>query len=239
MVNVKKDLTKQKFGRLTVIEQADDYINPKGRHCAKWLCQCECGNVIEVVGTHLKNGNTKSCGCIRKEQCIKRNSKSNTYEIYSDYVKMYTIKGEPFFIDLDDFDKVKIITWHRNNEGYIYGKLKRKNISLHRYVMNCPDNMTVDHIHGALTRNDCRKNNLRIATRSQNGMNKGLRIINTSGITGVSWHNLSQKWRARIMVNGKEIYLGLFTNFNDAVEARKKAEEKYFGEWSYDNSQRV
>ena len=93
MVNVKKDLTKQKFGRLTVIEQTDDYINPKGRHCAKWLCQCECGNVIEVVGTHLKNGNTKSCGCIRKEQCIKRNSKSNTYEIYSDYVKMYTIKG--------------------------------------------------------------------------------------------------------------------------------------------------
>lgn len=45
MVKVKKDLTGQKFGRLTVIEQAEDYIDSKGKHYAKWLCKCECGNI--------------------------------------------------------------------------------------------------------------------------------------------------------------------------------------------------
>ncbi len=43
-------------------------------------------------------------------------------------------------------------------------------------------------------------------------------------------------WRARIFINGKGIHLGRFTNFDEAVKARKRAEEKYFGEYSYDNS---
>ena len=39
MVKPRKDLTGMMFGRWTVIEQADDYINPAGRHYAKWLCE--------------------------------------------------------------------------------------------------------------------------------------------------------------------------------------------------------
>lgn len=239
MVNVKKDLTKQKFGRLTVIEQTDDYINPKGRHYAKWLCQCECGNIVSVTSGDLVSGQTKSCGCIRKERITARNKRANNYEICDNYVILYTTNGEPFYVDLEDFDKVKDICWHKSDEGYITGSIKRKKVRLHRYVMNCPDNMDVDHIHGFLTRNDNRKENLRIVTRSQNLMNTRLKDTNTSGVAGVNWHKASQKWRARITVREKEIYLGVYDNFDDAVKARKEAEDKYFGEFSYDNSQRA
>ena len=56
------DLTGQKFGRLTVIERAEN----KGKKTA-WLCQCECGNVSVVRSCHLKSGAIVSCGCLQKE----------------------------------------------------------------------------------------------------------------------------------------------------------------------------
>lgn len=56
------DLTGKKFGRLTVIERAHDYVSPKGQHSPQWLCECECGNKTITVGTLLKQGRKKSCG---------------------------------------------------------------------------------------------------------------------------------------------------------------------------------
>ena len=67
-------------------------------------------------------------------------------------------------------------------------------------------------------------------------MNKGLLSNNTSGVTGVTWCSADNKWCARITVNKRRINLGYFNTFEYAVRARKEAEEKYFGEWSYDNS---
>lgn len=57
-----KDLTGQKFGRLTVIERAEN----KGRYTC-WKCRCDCGNEVVVQGTSLKSGATRSCGCLRNE----------------------------------------------------------------------------------------------------------------------------------------------------------------------------
>lgn len=65
MVNVKEDLTGQKFGKLTVVKQIEDYIIPSGGHYAQWLCLCECGNEIKARGAALKFGKVKSCGCYR------------------------------------------------------------------------------------------------------------------------------------------------------------------------------
>ena len=57
-----KDLTGQKFGRLTVMKQAE---SKSGN--TRWLCQCECGNPKLIFGTNLMNNSTKSCGCLRME----------------------------------------------------------------------------------------------------------------------------------------------------------------------------
>jgi len=56
------DLIGQKFGRLVVKK----YIGAKNRHFL-WLCKCDCGNKYIVIGQALKNGNTKSCGCLKKK----------------------------------------------------------------------------------------------------------------------------------------------------------------------------
>ena len=86
---------------------------------------------------------------------------------------------------------------------------------------------------------DNRKNNLRIATVSKNGMNRSLNTNNTSGVTGVHWHIRTERWEASIGYSGKLIHLGQYDDFNDAVKARKDAEEKYYGEFSYENSQQL
>nr|DAH32228.1 MAG TPA: hypothetical protein [Caudoviricetes sp.] len=58
------DLTGMRFGKLTVIKRASDYIAPKGKTTTRWLCKCDCGNTCEVRTDLLRNGYTKSCGCI-------------------------------------------------------------------------------------------------------------------------------------------------------------------------------
>ena len=66
-----KDLTGQKFGRLTVIKQVDKPSNLKSSS-KFWLCNCECGNKIIVNSSLLMSGNTKSCGCLQKELASER-----------------------------------------------------------------------------------------------------------------------------------------------------------------------
>ena len=79
----KFDLKGQQFGRLTVISFAGTDKNGK----ALWNCQCECGNKTTVRLDKLSNGETKSCGCIRREKTRKRatthgNSKKRLYRIW-------------------------------------------------------------------------------------------------------------------------------------------------------------
>lgn len=56
------DLTNQHFGKLTVIKR--DGSDARGE--ARWLCECECGNQISVLGSNLRSGHTQSCGCERR-----------------------------------------------------------------------------------------------------------------------------------------------------------------------------
>lgn len=247
MVKVKEDLTGKKFNRWNVLYQADDYINPNtGQKAAAWMCECSCKNKTRkaVVGSQLKNNTSKSCGCLKKEKVSKKNKKYNTYDLSGEYGIGYTSKGEEFYFDLEDYDLIKDYCWYKDKDGYLatndYRTGKKKRLSLHRLIMGEPElPCDIDHIHGKSTRHDNRKSNLRITTHSQNNMNKGLQSNNTSGVAGVSWYSKTNKWRAHIMVRQKFISLGLFKNFEDAVKARKEAEEKYFGEYSYDNSKNL
>ena len=68
-----RDLTGQRFGRLTVMERADT----RGR--VAWLCKCDCGNEIITRGDNLTGGGSISCGCYNREQ----SSKAHTRHGYS------------------------------------------------------------------------------------------------------------------------------------------------------------
>lgn len=230
------DLTGMIFERLTVIKRAEDYINPNtGKRIRRWLCKCSCANETtkEVVEYALKSGATKSCGCLQRE-IVK---KYNTYDLSGDYGIGYTVNGEPFYFDLEDYDKIKDYCWFISDEGYVASNDYNNNykyIKFHKLLF--PNSKIIDHINHK--RNDNRKCNLRTVTHSQNQMNKGLRSNNTSGVTGVYLNKRDGKWGSYISINKKRIYLGFFNNFDDAVRARKEAEDKYFGEFSYDNSMR-
>lgn len=226
------DLTGQRFGRLTVIERVEN--NKWGD--ASWLCKCDCNgeNSLKVIlGKSLRKGNTQSCGCLQKEKTIQRNKinnkKYNIYDLSGIYGIGYTTKEEEFYFDLEDYDKIKSYCWHINDQGYVITTLNRKNILMHHLIINCSDNMEIDHkFHNNF---DNRKESLRIVTPSQNQMNRRIHKNNTSGVKGVSWHKQIEKWRVYISINKKMTELGYFDSFEKAVNIRKKAEEKYYGEY--------
>lgn len=58
-----KDLTGKRFGRLIVIKYTG---KTDKRHNTLWLCKCDCGNITEANSYKLKNGEIKSCGCLKK-----------------------------------------------------------------------------------------------------------------------------------------------------------------------------
>lgn len=230
------DLTGEKFDKLTVIRRADDLVLPSGKRVVAWSCLCDCGNEVVARGDYLRDGITRHCGCNRKGNGVGKTNKLNKYIFINDYViGITTNTNNEFCIDIDDIDKVQKYSWYESDTGYLMSRINNKIVRMHRLIMNVKDkNVVVDHInHNTL---DNRKNNLRIVSSSQNNMNKIKQSNNTSGITGISWDKRKKKWRAYIKINSKHSELGLYDNFEDAVNARRDAEERYFGEYSYKNS---
>lgn len=241
----KKDLTGQRFGRLTALYEADPWYTSGGNKKVMWHCVCDCGNEKDIASGDLRNGHTMSCGCLNKDVVSslmsEKNKRFNDYDLSGDYGIGYTLKGEEFWFDKEDYDLIKGYCWFKHH-GYFVAKIPNskpmKSITLHGLIMNNVDSEYItDHIKTEY-KHDNRKRNLRFVSRKDNNKNHRIAINNTSGVTGVSWRNDIQKWRAQIGINNQKINLGEYLDFNDAVLARKQAEEKYFKDMSYDNSQK-
>ena len=220
-----QDLTGQRFGRLTVIKRSETnkYNKPA------WICKCDCGNEVVVGSNLLKMNQTMSCGCLNYDN----HKKYNDYYIIDDIVHIkFSNCDDEFLCNISDWEKAKAICWYKNNTGYARGKINNKFVLFHDYIMNVNPckNIQVDHING--NRLDNTRKNLRICDKQHNAYNHGIRIDNKSGVTGVSWHKLIEKWVAYINVENERIKLGAFDNFQDAVNARLAAEQKYFKDYS-------
>lgn len=117
-----KDITDQKFGKLTVIK-----ISGKSKSGnIKWLCKCDCGNTTEVIGSKLRNGYTKSCGCLKFSAQAQGYSATRLYQIWTnmhrrcydsrhDNFKWYGAKG--IFICDEWHQFMSFRTWALTN-GY-------------------------------------------------------------------------------------------------------------------------
>lgn len=135
------------------------------------------------------------------------------------------------FLDDSDYDIVRRYKWYLNNNiGYVSGFIDGKKVYLHRFIMGYPANKCVDHINR--NKLDNRKSNLRICSTRENVINSKLSKNNTSGISGISFRDDRNKFRAYIMVNRKQIFLGYYSDIEDAIFARRQAEIKYFGEFA-------
>ena len=236
MGRAKRCLIGQRFGRL-VVEYETNPIAPKGgKPRVAWMCKCDCGNSAIVRSIDLLQGSTKSCGCLRKETSVAVNKKYNTYDLTGSFGIGYTLKSEQFFFDKEDYEIIKNYCWRLRKDGYLDAKSldkTNKRILMHNLIMK---SKYVDHVNGK--GNDNRKSNLRKAAElyhfnTYNQMNKKIQSNNTSGHTGVVFAKDKSKWVAQIGVGCKRIYLGAFDYIDDAIKARKAAEEKYFGDWAY------
>jgi len=232
------DLTGQRFGRLRVIERVEDHITSGGRRKVAYHCVCDCGRHVTVTGQSLRSGITKSCGCFHVDSARIQGRKSkryNRFDVAGGLAVGVTAKGEQFIIDADDQVLIQPYSWYKTNNGYIATRDSMDNlILLHRLIMGVEGKSVIDHINHDTT--DNRRENLRISTYSENMFNAKLRSDNSTGATGVHWSFQRGKWQAEIQVRGKTHHLGFFEDIEDAVVARKAGEEKYFGEYSYDNS---
>lgn len=227
-----ESLIGQTFNLLTVVEKADDtYVKQaeRLRRHINWKCKCDCGNECVVWGEDLKRNHVKSCGCLKK---LGHRKKENSYTIDGNVTIGFTAENKPFYFDTEDYDIIKNYYWSLDKDGYVINR--NNGIRMHRLITKCPSNLKVDHINHC--KNDNRKHNLRICSASQNNMNKSLQSNNTSGVTGIIWLKRENKWRAAIKINGKTIIVGEYKKKQDAINARKEAEQKYFNDFSLNNS---
>jgi hypothetical protein len=135
--------------------------------------------------------------------------------------------GETIVDEENYFDLLKY-KWYLAN-GYVLCNLNHTIKRLHRYVMNYTGNEVIDHINNDPL--DNRKCNLRILTTAQNAMNKKSSKNGTSKYIGVSLHKKVNKWTARITLNNKNVYIGLFITEIEAAKARDLATKKHYGKY--------
>ena len=146
------------------------------------------------------------------------------------------IKGYEVLISKCDLERIQSHNWckaaNQNKRVYFgyraYGQ-NEKFIYLHRFIVDCPSGMEVDHVN--MNTLDNRRENLRICSHARNNCNKRKYKTNTSGYKGVYWHKQRLKWVAEITSNRKKTYLGCFLTAEEAYAAYCIASKKYHDEY--------
>jgi hypothetical protein len=146
-------------------------------------------------------------------------------------------RGYWAIIDAADSSMVGEHNWTTDPKSatLFYAKRREngKTVFLHRAIadqMGLPSELVVDHINGNGL--DCRRSNLRSATKSQNQFNRRLDAKSRSGIKGVTWDASRNKWSAGLSINDRRINLGRFDSVADAAAAVRAARPQYHGEFT-------
>ena len=142
-------------------------------------------------------------------------------------------------VDDEDYAMLDKYDWHAKRTPktfYAARQIREKNgkqttLRMHRFLINAPKESEVDHKDGNGLNNQ--KFNLRLATHSQNMMNKSKQVRNTSGFKGVSWDKTHKKWQAYITLNRIQKNLGYFKSKQEAHQARSGATPVYHKEFAH------
>lgn len=153
-------------------------------------------------------------------------------------MKLITLtQGLAATVDDDDFEALSAHKWYATQARLLYYAARAIPISegggkilMHRLLFDFPKGMSIDHIDGDGL-NNCRAN-LRLATHAENMRNRGRQKNNSSGFKGVFWDDSSKQWMSRIKVEGRPIYLGLFSTPAEAYVAYCAAAVELHGEFA-------
>lgn len=212
-----QDLTGQRFGRLTVLSRAEDYISPAGKRTTRWLCRCDCGTEKIMLRNVIKRAG--SCGCVRREKAA---------------MLARDLGGQRF----GRWTVIKRASLpHPDSTGAKTGWLCKCSCGTGRIL---PARYLTS---GASTSCGCQtteKAAKRIIPTGQNvlGRYDGTVVSKLSktaptassktGVRGVYWSASDQRYIAKIGLRNKSIYLGRFKTLEKAAAARKEAEDRYY-----------
>ncbi|MGX0147432.1 AP2 domain-containing protein [Staphylococcus hominis] len=197
------------FNHLTVVEYAG-----KNKHKKKlYKCKCNnCGNEKIMVGTSVKNGYSKSCGCLIKQNQKRKHGMTGT----PIYRKWKNIKGRCFNPNTSNYK------WYGGRGITMCQKWKDDFSEFYKDVGNIPfEGAELDRIDN---NGDYEPNNVRWVDHRTNSNNRR-KYHNKTGYTGVTYKPNSDKYQAQLYKNKKFIYLGLFDTPEEAYKAYLKAKE--------------
>ena len=149
--------------------------------------------------------------------------------------EVFAKNGERAIISDEDYPEIARHTWwtsaKRSSNGgfYFFTQVKGKTIYMHRMVMQATRGVEVDHINGDAS--DNRRDNLRLATRAQNCVNR-TDYKPASGYRGVYRQPSGKSWAVKISVGGKFIRGGNFTDKTEAAERYDALASEHFGEFA-------
>ena len=196
---VKDDLTNQRFGRLTVL---GDVGKRTGRGRVLWHCLCECGRVTFVQGDHLKNGRTKSCGCLNEEEKHKR------------FKDLTNTETDNFKVIDRAYSKNQRVYWncickHCGNH------IELQSNQIERYSScGCKQNRSTKERMAEISDPESLKTNKPTAK-------------STTGVRGVYFNKRKKRYVVYINVDKKSKYLGSSVDLKEAADIRRKAEIEF------------
>ena len=213
-----KDLTGQRFGRLTVLGlDPEPYRSPGGKPTRRWRCRCECGTELVVLQNALtgKNG-TRSCGCVRAEK-----SRAAAVDMSGQRFGRLTVLGQ------EELDRPRTngqrMGWKcRCDCGNIITAARKDLLSGKLLSCGCLlSEASAARLADAVGQMD---GTTLSAIRPERGANKNSK----SGIKGVYWSARDGCWIAKITVRRRSITVGRYHDLSAAIKARRAAEEEYF-----------
>lgn len=125
-------------------------------------------------------------------------------------------------VSAEDYEKVNSIFWTLQNKGYCrgYDKNTRKMVLLHKTITGTNSAVLIDHINR--NKLDCRRENLRLADKRINSLNRDVCKANSTGVTGVSFDATKNKYRAYGKERGRQVWLGYYQTLEEAASARNR-----------------